>query len=287
MTVLGQLTVAEFDGPPQIAEDGAQSWLTRSANFVVRVTRAKRGARLARTDNADEYFVLLPDIGATIEANGKTRNVEPGSLVIVPPGASAVAAADDGLIVSVFSAQASDLIAAAANAEAYSRDVGAAPLDPWPMPVGGYKVRVYRLEDYNRDDTLMRLFRTRNLMINVFRQRVVPRDVTKLSPHAHTDFEQGSLSLLGRWVHHIRYPWSADMNTWRADEAVEVKSPSVTIIPSQAIHTSRNLDPNSQLVDIFAPPRADFARRPGLVCNADEYPMPPEIAALPALAKAD
>lgn len=287
MSQLGELTVNEFDGAPQAESEGAQSWLTRSANFVVRFTRAKAGARLERKNNDDEYFVLTPDAGAQIEWGGKTTRVNAGSLAIVPPGDSTVVASDGGVIVSVFSSQARDLIDAARNADAYRGHVGAAPLISWPMPVGGYRVRVYRLEDYNRDDTLMRLFRTRNLMINVFRQRLVPRDVTKLSPHSHVDFEQGSLTLRGRWVHHIRYPWGVDMTAWRPDEAAEVNSPSVTIIPCQAIHTSRNLDPNSWLVDIFAPPRADFARRPGLVCNADEYPMPAEIAALPALAKAD
>ena len=45
----------------------------------------------------------------------------------------------------------------------------------WPMPKGGYKLRVCKLEDYNRPDTLMRLFRSRNLMVNVFRHREVPR----------------------------------------------------------------------------------------------------------------
>lgn len=79
----------------------------------------------------------------------------------------------------------------------------------------------------------------------------------------------------------------ADKTTWRVDEAIEVSSPSLTVIPARAIHTSRNLHDDSWLVDIFAPPRADFARRPGLVCNAKEYPMPPEIAALPALTSAD
>lgn len=287
MTVLGEVTVAEFSGPPQAASQAQQSWLTRSANFVVRVTRATAGERLEREDNADEYFVLLPEIGATIEAAGETVAVEPESLVIVPPGASAVVAAEAGLIVSVFSAEAADLMAAAANASAYRHDVGAAPLDPWPLPNGGYRTRVYRLSDYDREDSLMRLFRTRNLMINVFRPRVVPRDARKLSPHSHADFEQGSLCLRGRWVHHIRYPWTADFTTWKADEHLEVGSPSLTVIPAGAIHTSRNLEDNSQLVDIFAPPRADFSRRPGLVCNADDYPMPPEIAALPPLSSAD
>ena len=38
---------------------------------------------------------------------------------------------------------------------------------------------------------------------------------------------------------------------------------------------------------VFAPPRADFSRRPGLVNNAGEYPLPDEIAALGPLAAAD
>jgi hypothetical protein len=288
MPVLGAVTVAHFDqGPPQIVSQDQQSWLARSANFVVRVTRAKAGARIERKNNSDEYFVLVPETGARIESGVGAADAGPGSLVIVPPGLSAVIPDADALIVSVFSAEASDLMAGASNAEAYVSDVGAAPLDPWPMPLGGYRLRVYRLSDYDRDDSLMRIFRTRNLMINVFRPRATPRDVRKLSPHAHLDFEQGSLCLRGRWMHHIRYPWTPDFTTWKPDEAIEVSSPSLTVIPAQAIHTSRNLENDCSLVDVFAPPRADFSRREGLVCNGDEYPMPPAIAALPPLSSAD
>lgn len=63
-----------------------------------------------------------------------------------------------------------------------------------------------------------------------------PRDETRLSPHSHADFEQGSLALEGSYIHHIRWPWTTNRRTWRAD----------------------------------------FSRQPGWVLNAGEYPMPGE-----------
>ena len=65
------------------------------------------------------------------------------------------------------------------------------------------------------------------------------------------------------------------MSLWRPDEHLEIGSPSVTMIPPKVVHTSRNVgDTRSWLIDIFAPPRVDFSRKPGLVLNADEYPTP-------------
>ena len=149
-----------------------------------------------------------------------------------------------------------------------------APLTAWPEPVDGYRVRVYRLDDAVRADSNQRIFCTRHLMLNVMTPRIGARDPTKLSPHAHADFEQGSLALQGAWIHHVRTPWTADQTTWRDDQHIHAGSPSLAIIPTGAIHTSRNVgaDP-AWLVDVFAPPRLDFARR-GLVCNGAEYPMP-------------
>jgi len=268
-----------YDAPPQLSEAGSRTWITRGANLVVAVSAVEPGAVLGRADNPDEYMVLLGDVGATIRAGAQTIEAEPESLTIVPPGPSEVVAKGAGHLVRVLSHRAADLAAKAGNAAVYADGAPeVAPLTPWPDPPGGFRLRNYKPFDYDKPDTNMRLFRSTNLMINVLTKRTAPRDVSKLSPHAHDDFEQASLLLEGDYIHHLRYPWVADMTQWRPDEHLEIGSPSVTVIPPRIVHTSRNVgDKRSWLIDIFAPPRADFSRRPGLVLNADDYPMPAEL----------
>jgi mannose-6-phosphate isomerase-like protein (cupin superfamily) len=265
-----------YDAPPQMAETGSQTWVTRGANFVVAVSAVEPGAVLSRTDNPDEYMVLLGGLAATIRASAETIEAEAESLTIVPPGPSEIVAKGAGHLVRVLSNRAADLATKAENAVTYADGAAeVAPLVPWPDPVGGFKLRIYKPFDYDKPDTNMRLFRCTNLMINVLTKRTAPRDTAKLSPHAHDDFEQASLLLEGDYIHHLRYPWVPDMSQWRADEHLEIGSPSVTVIPAKVVHTSRNIgDKHSWLIDIFAPPRLDFSRKAGLVLNADEYPMP-------------
>jgi hypothetical protein len=94
-----------------------------------------------------------------------------------------------------------------------------------------------------------------------------------MSPHAHEDFDQASLALKGGFIHHLRYPWTPDMTTWREDGHHAVGSPSVIIMPAQVIHTSQDVGEGwAQLIDIFAPPRPDFVEKPGWLCNEQDYP---------------
>jgi mannose-6-phosphate isomerase-like protein (cupin superfamily) len=264
------------DAPQTDLDPGTESWIARGANFVTVISRGPAGAVLARADNPDEYMLVTHAVGATVSAGGETIEAGPESLTIVPPGPSRVVLAGEGEIVRVFSSRAADLAARAANAAAYAQaPADVAPLQPWPDPVGGYRLRNYPLADHVREGTNMRVFRSTNLMINVMTPRNVPRDVSKLSPHSHPDFEQASLALGGTYVHHLRYPWTPNMAEWREDEHIEMASPSVLVIPPTVVHTSRNIgDQPGRLIDVFAPPRMDFSLREGVVANADEYPMP-------------
>ncbi len=267
-----------YETQPTITEASSQTWLTRGQNLVVAYTQAKAGAQLIRKDQKDEYFLVLPDkdIGATIEAAGDTQEVEGHSVVIIPPGASKITLKGDGRLARIFSAQSDDLNALCSNQEAYRAPTPhIPPYAPWPAPTDGYAIRAYSLDVAPEPGRFGRIFRSSTLMVNVLDPQMGPRDVGKLSPHHHDDFEQGSLALDGSFTHHLRWTWGTNMNLWRDDLHALCKSPSLAIIPPPLIHTSRGMDDGlNQLVDIFSPPRHDFSAQEGWVLNADEYPIP-------------
>jgi hypothetical protein len=270
-----------YEQTPDIADvDGTRSWITRSGNMIVAISNAKAGAVLDRNDQPDEWMLLLPPgVEARVEAGNESIEAKGDSLTILPPGPSRVTLRTAGDVVRIFSNNAKDLLAKASNRAIYADGAPElAPIVPWPDPVGGFRLRHYPLAEYASPDSSplkMRLFRSTNLMVNLFLPWPEPRDETKLSPHAHDDFEQISLALEGTFAHHLRYPWVADKTRWRDDEHVVFGSPSVLVIPARVIHTSQNVgDGVARLVDIFAPPRLDFSSKPGFVLNAADYPMP-------------
>lgn len=262
--------------PTTVTPRGSRTWIARAANLVIAYTDARAGDEFARTQHPDEYTVLMYSDSAAVHvtAGSETADVAEEAFVVIPPGNSAVRAESDGVIIRLFSTVADDLRAAALNADAYADpDLRAAPLAPWPDPVGGFRLRVYRLADTPiTEGRFGRIFRTTTVMVNFLAEEPQPRNARKLSPHHHDDFEQISLGVKGRFVHHIRYPWGPDSTQWREDEHREIGTPSICIIPPPTVHTTQGVGAHQQLIDIFAPPREDFSAS-GWVLNADDYPQ--------------
>jgi len=266
------------DVEPRRVGSGPASWYVRGHNFVTQYAELREGESLERAKQVDEYMVLLhdPETAVRVDTADGTQDVGGGTLLIVPPRASRITALTSGPITCFYSAASDDLLARCSNAASYLHPRPAvAPFAPWPDPPDGFHLRTYSLDVPDQPGRFGRIWRCTTLMINVLPVQHGPRDPTRLSPHVHDDFEQGSIGLYGDFVHHLRWPWSSDRTAWRDDEHLRCASPSVTVIPPTTIHTTEAVGPGAhQLIDLFSPPRRDFSERPGWVLNAEEYPAP-------------
>jgi hypothetical protein len=272
---------AQLDGPdPQrIEPDGTPTWIMRGANFVVAVSRVKAGAEIIQ-DVPDESMLLLsPAVPVTIEAGGVSEEVGEEALVILPPGRSRIDARDAGLVVRILSNAAAEIAGLAKNAAAYEGPLDdVAPLEYWPAPVGGFRLRIYLLRDHSENVGFGRIFRCTNLMVNIFAPTEAPRDRSRLSPHEHADFEQGSLTIEGDFTHYLRTPWGPDSRLWRDDQIITCSGCSLVVIPPRMIHTTGWSTAGARLVDVFSPPREDFSLKPRWIRNAADYPLPARLA---------
>jgi hypothetical protein len=271
-----------YETSPQIIGPHCRTWLTRGRNAVVAYSIVEPGGRLSRTQQVDEWTLLLPDLStsAVLTANNggmkEAKEVVGQSITFVPPGETEIIFPNGGRVVRLFTTRSADLAALCPNANQYSdADSVVPPFRSWPTPKDGYRIRSYCLDVADEPGRFGRIWRCTTLMVNCLPPQSGPRDPTKLSPHHHDDFEQYSLALSGSFIHHLRWPWTPNMKLWRADEHEFCGTPSVAIIPPPVIHTTRALDPGiNTLVDIFSPPRFDFSAMPGWVLNSDDYPVP-------------
>ena len=275
-SAFGSSTYARYYADdPQDESENERTWYTRGQNFVVCYSEVQPGAVFERKGQVDEYVLLLhdADVSATVEWNGQTEEIGGYSITMIPPGDSKITVNAGGTVVRLITTQSADIAAKAPNANKYAAPHPQIPaFEPWPDPVGGWKIRSYTLDVPDEEGRFGKIFRCTTFMVNVFPPQG-PRDVTKLSPHHHDEFEQCSLALQGFYIHHLRWPWIANQHEWREDEHEKVLSPSVCVIPPKVIHTSAPTDQGDNvLVDVFAPPREDFSDMKGWVLNADDYP---------------
>ncbi|CAE6941282.1 hypothetical protein R69927_07705 [Paraburkholderia domus] len=266
-----------YETRPQLTEaDATPTWVTRGRSFVVTVSQVNQNARLIRDSACESMLILPPQVSAVITTDDETLNAGADSLTILPQGQSALELTGTGTIVRIFTTAESDLCAAATNHATYA-DV--APLGTSASHGLQRGLRHYALVSFLGPENPalpMRIFRSQHLMVNIFAPAAAPRDLHRLTPHSHADFEQGSLAVSGMYTHHMRYPWGADFEAWREDEHVTMESPSLVVIPQTVIHTTANVTGRQdRLIDVFSPPRADFLAKPGFVCNAADYAAVP------------
>jgi len=252
-------------------------WLMRSQNFIVQRVACDAPKRPFPVQSPHELLLLLPATGAAVrpvDSNVNAVEAPAHSLCILPAGRYDITLDGPGNCCVLASARpdldASDMINAAAYADP----------DPRIAPVGTPYRRLTRQGEiivmpisdipHPVDNQRLKFIQTDTMSIN-WVEYEGPRSRTELSPHSHADLEQGSLAILGNYIHHLRVEWGRNADLWQDDEHLAAPAPSLLVVPVNLIHTTEGVGEDRHiLVDVFAPPRADFIAK-GWMCNADDY----------------
>ncbi|WP_153076415.1 hypothetical protein [Paraburkholderia bonniea] len=246
--------------------------LARGQNFFVHWLDASAVTR-ARSEH--EMLLLLPDsTGAEVQTDAGTERVPGRSVCVLPAGEVTVRLEGVAPAVLIASSRPDLSAGAVCNQADYAR--------PDPRIVAsdtGFRrkagARALQVMEVDRiappaDKPRLKMFQSETLSINWVEYHDA-RDRSQLSPHSHTNFEQGSLAIAGHFVHHLRVPWGPNANDWRDDQHLAAAPASMLTVPVNLIHTTEGVGPGRHLlIDVFSPPRADFIAK-GWVANAQEY----------------
>lgn len=243
----------------------------RGQNFIVQRLGGAGGQAHAITSDTEVLFIFA-QCGAKVATATETHRIEPRSFVIVPPGKTEVHLDGAGHAYALTTGAADPLWEQAINAAEYETP------DPRVKPVGASgarassEVRIHPVDriPFPQGNPRLKFLQTATMSVN-WVEYEGPRNRTQLSPHAHTDFQQGSLAIEGNFIHHIRTPWGSDANQWRDDEHIEAGADSLLVIPPELLHTTEGVGGGRHiLIDVFAPPRDDFIAK-DWVHNAGDY----------------
>lgn len=260
--------VVAFAGHPAAVADGCTTRYARTFHFVVAWSEVTAGARL-RHAAGRESFVVLPDAGVDLVAGASPIPAPARSICILPAGESTIVAHAAGTVIRLIEAAPADALAGAINARSYTQP--RADLRPIGAPfrrIGPPAPRVYPLEAGSGGKP--QSFQTETMSCGWF-EHTGPQDPASVFPHAHVDFEEGSLMVEGTFVQHLRFPWGSDLREWRTDEHVRCGPGTLVVIPPKTLHVAEAVGPERHvLMNLFAPPRPDHLAK-GQIRNADEY----------------
>ncbi|MFJ6324719.1 MULTISPECIES: hypothetical protein [unclassified Rhizobium] len=256
------------------AKTSAPSSIIRGQNFTVECVTGADGADII-IHSDHETILLIPESEASLTMDSERVEIASRSIAVVPAGAFQLHLPRGARAFALTTARRDMDSRNVVNADDYK------VLDGRVIPVAkpmvrlekdADRIRVYQVDDipFPEGNPRLKFFQSSTMSIN-WVEYEGQRDRTKLSPHAHEDFEQGSLAIAGDFVHHIRTPWVSNAEEWREDQHIEASAGSMAIIPPELIHTTEGVGPGRHiLIDVFAPPRADFIAK-GWVFNAGDY----------------
>ena len=268
-------TFADFSTIEPEVRAGHRHWLARAQNFWCEWVELGGDGTFSFDSDAEGLLIAIEgDLQARHEPSGAPAvRVPAHSVAILPPGRCTLAG-DAGAVCLMLASQRGDL----AGRRVLNEDAYREP-DARIVPSGrswrrkrraGIEVLDIDAVRAAPDKPRLKMLQTETLSVNIV-EYTGARDRGVLSPHAHSSFEQGSLAIAGRFVHHLRVPWTPDADAWRDDEHLAAPSPSLLVVPVEMIHTTEGVEGGHHfLLDIFSPPREDFIRK-GWVFNAGDY----------------
>lgn len=245
----------------------------RGNNFTVSCFQTKSAAAFPFV-STHETILIPAQNEASVTLNGVETQIPLRSVAILPAGEMEINIPANGQVFALTTGIV-DASNPVLNADVYAQgDTRVAPIGQ-PLKTNhpkAHDVRVYPIDEvpFPAGNPRLKFLQSATMSINWVEYQG-PRDRTKLSPHAHDDFEQGSLAIEGDFIHHIRAPWGRDANTWHEDAHIDASAGSLAIIPPELIHTTEGIgDGPHILIDVFAPVRRDFIEK-GWMHNAGDY----------------